>query len=199
VATPFLASIARDRRELSSVLGISSLVGAVVGLAVTEGTTRGLRQGALSGALISLFVTVGRAAIATRRVGRRRFGSYVGVNALVMATAICVGLAAASLPWLVTEGAPSWRTYVIPFVTALVVSIGFTWWFALDRLLGGGDLVGLITGRYHHPRREERIFLFADRSRATRSSSSVLRCPVRRLRQWECPRHESNMRTRFRN
>jgi adenylate cyclase len=155
------------------VLGISSLAGAVVGLAVTGGTTRGLLQGALSGVLISLFVTAGRAAVAMRRPSRWRFGSYVGVSALVMATAICVGLAAASLPWLLTEGAPSWRTYVIPFVAALVVSIGFTWWFVLDRLLGGGVLAGLITGRYHHPFREERIFLFADLQDSTAQAEAL--------------------------
>jgi adenylate cyclase len=149
------------------VLAISALVGAAAGLAVTGATTRGLLQGALSGALISLFV---RATDRTRAaLGLRRwpFGAAVTAGALVTAVAICAGLAVASLPWLFTEGLGSWRTYVIPFLTAVVASIAFTWWFALDRLLGGGVLVGLLTGRYHRPRREERIFLFADLRRST--------------------------------
>jgi len=32
----------------------------------------------------------------------------------------------------------------------------------LDRLLGPGVLVGLVTGRFHRPRRESRIFMFLD-------------------------------------
>ena len=163
----FLAATAGNPRNLLGVLGISSVVGAAVGLAVTGGTTRGLVQGALSGVLIALFVRVITVAGATFRVNRLPFGMYVAISSLATAVAICGGLAAASVPWLLTEGPGSWRTYVVPFVTAVGVSVGFTWWFALDRLLGGGVLVGLLTGRYHHPRREERIFLFADLQRST--------------------------------
>jgi len=32
----------------------------------------------------------------------------------------------------------------------------------LDRLLGPGVLLGYVTGRYHHPRREDRVFMFLD-------------------------------------
>lgn len=32
----------------------------------------------------------------------------------------------------------------------------------LDRLLGPGVLLGYVTGRYHRPRREERVFMFLD-------------------------------------
>jgi adenylate cyclase len=167
VSNAFLASIAGNRRELLSVLAISSAVGAAAGLVVTGGTTRGLLQGALSGALILLFVRI--AGMTRARLGVRAwpFGASVMVGALVTAAAICGGLAAASVPWLFSEGLGGWRTYVIPFATAVVASIAFTWWFALDRLLGGGVLVGLLTGRYHRPRREERIFLFADLRHST--------------------------------
>jgi adenylate cyclase len=167
MSTQFLASLAGNRRNLLSVLGISSVIGAVVGLAITGGTTRGLLQGALSGVLIALLVRVVTVAGARFEVNRLRFGTYVAISALATTAAICGGLAAASVPWLLTEGPGGWRTYVVPFVTAVAVSIGFTWWFALDRLLGGGVLGGLLTGRYHHPRREDRIFLFADLQRST--------------------------------
>ena len=153
---------AGERRQTLTVLSISSCAGAVVGLTIASDTQRGLLQGALAGALISsLTRAIGRV---LRQVGVSRwsFGAYVTVSTLVTALAICAGLAAAALPWLLTEGAGSWRSYVIPFLCAVAVSAGFTLWFALDRLLGGDVLVGLLTGRYHHPRREERIFLFAD-------------------------------------
>jgi adenylate cyclase len=128
---------------------------------------RGLLQGALSGALISLFVRASGIGAATLGLSRWRFGVYLAVTALLTAAAVCAGLAAAALPWLLTEGVPDWSAYVVPFVVGIVASIGFTTWFSLDRLLGGGVLVGLLIGRYHHPRREERIFLFADLKRAT--------------------------------
>jgi hypothetical protein len=147
VSRQFLAAIAGNPRNLLGVLGISGVVGAAVGLAVTGGTTRGLMQGALSGVLIALLVRVVTVAGSTFGVNRLPFGTYVAISALATAGAICGGLAAASVPWLVTEGPGSWRTYVVPFVTAVAVSVGFTWWFALDRLLGGGVLVGLLTGR----------------------------------------------------
>jgi adenylate cyclase len=162
-----VSSIVSAGRVPRAVLGISAAVGGVVGLAITGGTTRGLLQGALSGVLIASLVQA--VSIATEKLGvsRLSFGAYVTVNAVATAAAICAGLVAASVPWLVAEGLGSWRTYVVPFLTAVAVSIGFTWWFALDRLLGGGVLVGLLTGRYHRPRREERVFLFADLERST--------------------------------
>jgi adenylate cyclase len=155
-------------RELVSVLGISSVAGAAVGIAVTGGTTRGLLQGALSGALISLFVTTVRIAVGRLGASRRSFGTYVAVTAFLTAAAICAGLTAASVPWLLIEGFGPWRSYIVPFVAAVAISVAFTWWFALDRLLGAGVLRGLITGRYHRPSREERIFLFADLQASTR-------------------------------
>lgn len=149
------------------MLAISSAIGAVAGLLVTGGTLRGLLQGALSGALVSFFVRTTGGVGAQIGIRRWPFGASVTLSALLTAAAICAGIAAAALPWLFTGGVGSWRAYVIPFLTAVAASIAFTWWFALDRLLGGGVLVGLLTGRYHRPRREQRIFLFADLVRST--------------------------------
>jgi adenylate cyclase len=167
VSTPFLAAVAGNRRELAGVLGVSTVIGAATGAAITGGTTRGVVQGALSGALVSLFVRAAGTAASMSGLGRRRFAVYVAATSLVTAAAICVGLAVAALPWLLTKGGEGWRTYLIPFLVAVAASIAFTWWFALDRLLGGGVLVGLLTGRYHEPRREARVFLFADLQRST--------------------------------
>jgi adenylate cyclase len=161
------------RRELLSVLGISSVVGSAVGMAVTGGTARGFLQGALSGALISLLVTGARIAVGRLGASRRGFGVYVAVTALLTAAAISAGLATASLPWLLLEGFPPWRAYLVPFLAAVAISVAFTWWFALDRLLGAGVLRGLITGRYHQPRREDRIFLFADLQASTRLAEQL--------------------------
>lgn len=155
------------------MLGLSAAIGAAVGAAVTGGTTRGVLQGILSGTFISLFVRASGIAAAKLGLSRWRFGLYVTVNVLITAAAVCAGLAAAAAPWLLTEGVDDWSAYGVPFIAGIAASIGFTAWFSLDRLLGGGVLVGLLTGRYHHPRREERIFLFADLKRATAAAERL--------------------------
>lgn len=48
---------------------------------------------------------------------------------------------------------------IAPFVG---VSLAFNFAFTLRGLLGGRTLVALLTGRYHRPRLEERVVLFAD-------------------------------------
>jgi adenylate cyclase len=150
------------RSQLAHAVGISSAIGAVSGIVVAGATPRAFLQGALTGALIALFVHLSDVAVAGFRPTRWRFGLYVAITALATVVAICAGFAVAALPWVFVDGLGSWRIYAAAFLVAVVASIGFTWWFALDRLLGRGVLLGLLTGRYHHPRREERVFLFAD-------------------------------------
>lgn len=155
------------RSELAGVIGVSSLIGAGSGMLVAGATPRALLQGALSGAFIALFVHLSDVAVAGLRPSHWRFGLYLAVTALATVVAICVGFAVAALPWVFVDGLGSWRIYAAAFLVAVVVSIAFTWWFALNRLLGRGVLLGLLTGRYHRPRREERVFLFADLERST--------------------------------
>ena len=53
------------------------------------------------------------------------------------------------------------------------IGVGFVMYFAivfvrqLDRLLGPGVLLRYVLGRYHHPRREARIFMFLDINEST--------------------------------
>ena len=152
----------RARRELVVVVGISSAIGAGVGLAVAGDTVRGLAQGALSGALVSLAARAIGPIVERTGLERRPFGVYVAVSAVVNALTIVAALAVAALPWALAHGSAGLDSYRIPFAVACLASLGFTAWFSLDRLLGQGVLVGLLTGRYHRPRIEERIFLFAD-------------------------------------
>jgi len=161
VALPFAATL-RQWRERVAVVAISGALGAVGGLAVGGGTLRGLLQGTLSGILISILMQARDVVSGRVRPGRWPFGVFVAFTALTTTVAICVGLAAATVPWLFGDGVGSGRTYAIAFVFSIAIAVGFSTWFALDRLLGGDVLVGLLTGRYHRPRHEERVFLFAD-------------------------------------
>jgi adenylate cyclase len=152
----------RPRRELLGVLAISAVIGALAGLAVAGDTVRGLLQGALSGVLVSLGARATGDVVERTDLQRRPFGVYVGASALINAFVIVLAIAAGAVPWALTEGAGELRSYVLPFAIACAASLSFTAWFSLDRLLGRDVLVGLLTGRYHRPRVEDRIFLFAD-------------------------------------
>jgi len=68
-------------------------------------------------------------------------------------------------------GGITWQAYfqvllrhetLIWMVEALGVIAFLLFFIQLDRLLGPGVLLGYVTGRYHHPRRELRIFMFLD-------------------------------------
>lgn len=65
----------------------------------------------------------------------------------------------------------SWREYwaaalepsvALSLLEALGVVAFLLFFVHLDRLLGPGVLIGYVTGRYHSPRREARIFMFLD-------------------------------------
>lgn len=57
---------------------------------------------------------------------------------------------------------------LLPALLEVLGIIAFLLFFVqLDRLLGPGVLLGYVTGRYHRPRREERIFMFLDMKGST--------------------------------
>lgn len=71
----------------------------------------------------------------------------------------------------VVIGGISWGAYLqslvepallVGLVEALGVIAFLLFFVHLDRLLGPGVLLGYVTGRYHHPRKEQRIFMFLD-------------------------------------
>lgn len=53
------------------------------------------------------------------------------------------------------------ETFIALFMALGVITF-LLFFIHLDRLLGPGVLLGYVTGRYHHPRREHRIFMFLD-------------------------------------
>lgn len=56
---------------------------------------------------------------------------------------------------------------VFPFLGALAVAALITFFFQFSRKLGPGVLWNWMTGRYHEPREEERIFMFVDMKDST--------------------------------
>lgn len=151
----------RQWRQIPRVLAISALLGALVGLGLRESSVplvRPLLIGALAGLLVATLLMVLRQVVWNSRLVLLRFGWFTLVNLVLNAAVIVVALQLASLPFGGFEEGVAVRV----FVGAAVIAAGITGWFTVDRLLGAGVLFGLLTGRYHQPRREERVFLFAD-------------------------------------
>ena len=132
---------------------------------------RDVARGALAGALIFVPIFLFDVAAANSRWGgrlrRRAFVVAVGIRTLVYLGFIVVGLLLAAL----ATGVPLADTTDILGGT----HIGFAFLIAflinvvgqLSRMLGPSVLTSFVTGRYHRPRLEERVFLFMDLADST--------------------------------
>lgn len=65
------------------------------------------------------------------------------------------------------------RIFFLILVYAGIMSLLINAVIEVGRLLGFRELVDLVTGRYHHPRREERVFLLVDMKRSTALAESL--------------------------
>jgi len=98
------------------------------------------------------------------------FLPHLMLKSLLMLGVMYVAFAVLNVLDVLIDGI-GWREYLQALVEPqLLVGlaeglgvIAFLLFFVhLDRLLGPGVLLGYVTGRYHHPRREHRIFMFLD-------------------------------------
>lgn len=178
------ARISARLRERLSTLGtlmaLSSAAGAFYGVALSLSATHGgaiesAVQGLLSGLFISLLCGTADIFVLSnpqmRRIRALPFLAFVALRVAVYGAGIVAGLR--TPPFLLgrTEGLgvgallePAFvQTFLACFIIALAVALGIE----ISRLLGPGVLPALISGRYHRPRREERVFLFADVENST--------------------------------
>lgn len=90
---------------------------------------------------------------------------------LVVIVPVAIGLSARLSPFdsrvietftkFATEEAPTWIGY------GILLSFAINAFFQVDRKLGPGAIVKWLTGKYYHPREEERIFMFLDLKNST--------------------------------
>lgn len=111
--------------------------------------------GAVVGLLAFTFVVTVREWVWNSRLVELRFGFFSLIDLAPNSAALLAAIVLAGVLFAI-QLAP--RTYVV----AGLISVAFTGWFTMDRFFGRGVLVGLLIGRYHHPRYENRVFLFAD-------------------------------------
>ena len=101
---------------------------------------------------------------------RLRFLPHLVAKSVVLIAVMYVAFAVLNVLDVMVDGV-SWADYrrtlmsnevLVGLLIALGVISFLLFFVHLDRLLGPGVLVGYLAGRYHHPRQEERIFMFLD-------------------------------------
>lgn len=111
----------------------------------------------------------------------RPFSVHLAGKSLALVGVLYLTGAALNLLDVVVEGV-SWQAYfrfvlradtLVGMTEALVVVAVLLFFVHLDRLLGPGVLLGLVSGRYHRPRREARIFMFLDLKGSTRLADAM--------------------------
>ncbi len=171
---------ARQRVALRAGLWIaasSAVVGATLSVVESHLDSFALARGALAGLAISMpvyaFDLVLNSSAWGRKLRRQPFSLVVGTRTLGYLLLIVLGLALAAL----VVGAPVVGDggFLAPVTVgvALVVAFAANVIWQLDRSLGQGALVSLVTGRYHRPHVEERVFLFVDLQGSTAAAERL--------------------------
>jgi len=146
---------------------LAALLGLIPGYFLGDGSLPAALSGALIGFLIgagmvSFQVSWGVGLIA-RRIREAPFLVVLLTKSLAWLVIIFFGL---SVPLLTIGGVPLDELATPSFVISILISFGIAatinFGFQVNQLMGRGVLVGLIAGRYHRPREEDRIFLFID-------------------------------------
>lgn len=146
---------------------LSSLIGAVIGASRSsdDALWRECGLGALTGLIIALGCLIAEFQFFSNprhRVARRLPPVVLMVlRAAVYSLCILLGL---TLPRLLTGAEPLWRDpdFGEVFAISALVAFAFSTVFEVTRLLGTEATIALISGRYHRPRLEQRVVLFAD-------------------------------------
>jgi adenylate cyclase len=162
---------ARTAYRLRITIGVTIAAGAVGGVfglpfGVTPGGAfDGIATGALDGFILVVLEQVLRGH-ATATLRRLPMLAVLGLRTMLYCAVFAIStLAAAALVRAALPRAPSAGIGVLSGSNMAVfvgASLAFNFAFMLRGLLGGSTLIALLTGRYHRPRQEERIVLFAD-------------------------------------
>jgi adenylate cyclase len=157
---------------------IAAIVGALYGHmnAVMDDSSvfsfDGVPRGILTGVVIASILTSFEVFILSEPIGaplrQAAFPVHVAVKSVIYLAVILFGLALGA--WLFP--APYEAGVLMPVqrrdvLFSVAASFVFTFMFDMNRLLGQNVLLNFITGRYHRPRVEERVFLFIDMEGST--------------------------------
>ncbi len=139
-------------------------------LLTNEVTFREAAQGVIDGAIVTalvggflLFVRGGRLRGWFRRLGFMTdllVSSAIALGLFLMGRATGLMVTSLSVRRFVTSFGDAHLVYVLPYFAILVVVVQFL--LQMNRIVGINVLRYFVTGAYHRPHAEERIFLFLD-------------------------------------
>jgi adenylate cyclase len=172
----------RIRLLLPRVLGftvIGAAIGAIYGYETSIAAAAGLRgliRGALTGVLIGAAVLSFTAFVVEApgtRLARASFMATVALRSLIYLLIFLVAIAIGDL--LVPNHPPARPVNIerddILFCFAATFVVSFL--FEMNSLLGQNVLLSFVTGRYHHPQVEQRVFLIMDLKGSTATAERL--------------------------
>ncbi|SJZ80649.1 Adenylate and Guanylate cyclase catalytic domain-containing protein [Enhydrobacter aerosaccus] len=145
---------------------------------IALGITRGALSGALIGAMISTLDAFVLQAPGSRLAGAS-FLLNTSVRSLIYLGVFLVGIAAAQLLTAQSLASIEISRDDILFCFAATFVISFL--FEVNSLLGQSVLLAFITGRYHRPRVEQRLFLMIDMKDSTAAAERLGEVAFHRL------------------
>jgi adenylate cyclase len=158
------------RRRLVAIVLVAVVVVPVFNVLTSRPTVDAAVQGLVDAVIISLLVggylEFVRDGVLRGRFRRLGFGPRLALNSIIVLPLFLVGRA---IGQVVTSGHPHrfltsftehHLLYALPFFVVMLLAIQFL--AQMNRMIGANVLRYFVTGVYHLPRPEERIFLFLD-------------------------------------
>ena len=158
------------RRQLLAVMLVAVLVVPVFNVLTDRATVVAALRGLFDAVLISLMVggylLFVRDGVLRPWLRRRGFSAALAINSTIVLVLFMIGRAIGQVVThleprrLWTSFSDAHLLYALPFF--IVMSVAITFLIQMNRMIGANVLRYYVTGIYHRPRREERIFLFLD-------------------------------------
>ena len=171
----------KRRRQLAAIVLVACTIAPVFNVLTSEASAQEAWQGTVDGVVVSLlvggymlFVRDGRLRPFFQGL---RFRTDFALSSAIVLGLFLVGRATGKMLTtldphrFVTSFTEPHLRYALPFFAVFAVVIQFV--LQMNRLVGANVLGYFMAGVYHHPRAEERIFLFLDLQGSTRLAEEL--------------------------